>query len=672
MGSQSLSLHKSVFLTVIFWCAFICTCIGCSVSYPGNTIVNLNVNSFLSVTSSLFFGLLLYGSYLLLTGSSHLLKIGISIRQSRRTYLIVLVLALFFAACLWLGIPLSQSYSTDISEIHISYPFSYGSDGPHPEWNNYAVIRNLTVIYFLRVILFIGYYAIAFSCIIVAFACCDKFLPSLSTISKQSSHTWTNKFFSLPDRKYIAVVLLIILIAWMPYIVTYIPGSYMNDTSRQLAQYFHFNGLYPTTHFPYAVAILYGSLFEVGLQFDPSGNMGTFLMFLVQLVLALFVLAQVMVWMRRLCKRRGLVYFALIFFALFPLFPVYTLLIGKDTLQAYLIVLFVLQCLLLVVKQQDNAKIQKSFIYHPVALALVALGVSLTRNDGIFIVVFALLCYTLLYKSKKILAVMISVFAITALWYGPAIDSLGVVREGSNEALSIPVQIIGNAASHDYALDDETVSTIENAFSRSYAEVGQLYMPRVSDPMKNALTVDKPGYPSTGDIVHASANIFMRYPLQSLSAVVNTTLCWYPFTVGTFFEEAGVSYPPIHEEWSQPGWHPSAHTWDQVATSHLIFYYFCLNIRFIPPINVFYSIGMYSWLILFIFAYALYKKTLTKETFITLSPLFMKELVLFASPVGSIRYALPLIMSLPIMLVLLYLQGKIKTQDSDNGIKSLN
>ncbi len=652
-------VHKSVFLAVLFWFAFVCAYAGCSVTYPGNTVANLDVNSFLTVASSLFFGIILYLSYSLLVGSPRLATINFRIHLSKRTYGIVLVLALFFAACLWFGIPLSQSYSTDISEIHISYPFSYGSDGPHPEWNNYAVIRNLAAIYFLRIVLFIGYYAIAFSCIMVAFACCDKFLPCLKDESRKSSHEWANKFFSLSDRRFVASVLLIILIAWLPYIVTYFPGSYSDDTSRQLAQYFHFNGLYPTTHFPYAVAILYGSLFEVGLQFDPSGNMGTFLMFLVQLILMFFVIAQIMIWMRRLCKRRGLVYFAVLFFALLPLFPVYALTIEKDTLHACFVVLFALQLFLGALKQRNTAKIQQSFVYHPIAIALVALGVSLTRNDGIFIVTFALILYTLVCKSKKFLAVTLSVFAISALWYGPAIYALGVVREGSNEALSLPVQIIGNAASHDYSLDDETTSVIERSFSRSYAEVGQTYMPRLSDPMKDALTIDQPGYPSTGDVIHASIRVFSRYPLQSLSAAFNTTLCWYPFTIGTYYSETGVTFPTTSiDDWEQPGWHPSWSTWTEKADATAGFFQFCQNIRNIPPINIFYSIGMYSWLMLFIFAYALYRKFLVKETCLALSPLFVKELVLFAAPVGSLRYALPLIMSLPIILLLFYLQSR--------------
>ena len=143
------------------------------------------------------------------------------------------------------------------------------------------------------------------------------------------------------------VLFLIIVLCWMPYVIALYPGVMWYDTSNQLLQWNHLPNLFTdgqlTDHHPIADTAIFGLFVQFG-NLIGSGDLGIFLYTMIQTVVTASAMAYCLLYMRRIGASHRLCMAALAFVSLFPIFPMYSSPMVKDSLFLPIMVLFGVQC----------------------------------------------------------------------------------------------------------------------------------------------------------------------------------------------------------------------------------------------------------------------------------------------------------------------------------------
>lgn len=460
-------------------------------------------------------------------------------------------------------------------------------------------------------------------------------------------------------------IALVLLVAWLPYLVAWFPGTVTSDQSIQLAQFFGYAGHTMDTHYPFFVAVVFGNLYRLGTLVDPSGWTGILLMTLVQFACALLSLTEVCLWVERLRGCGRAFYLALAFCALFPLIPVYVVSIGKDGVHAFLVALLCLQLYLAAtvgrgeaagpgVRLGADGRVEGSWLFSPWALLANGVLVSLTRNNGVFLVGFGLLVLLLLTRRREVAATLAATLAAFACWTYAVVPACGVEVLGPAEALSLPMQVVAANLHADAELDAGSREVLERSFSVPLDEVAGLYNPLVSDPVKNHVVVGEKDAASVGEFCSVALGLAREHPLTSFVAAARTTMSVYPFTLGTYYLEDKPYFNSPDDAHAALGWFASVDEIpEHVARPLAVAGTMLLKVaRTTLPLSVLYTPGTYFWLLVVLLGFALDEGRLRGATFCAVSPLVMLEAVLVAAPCGSVRYALPLAYSLPLLMLL--------------------
>lgn len=443
----------------------------------------------------------------------------------------------------------------------------------------------------------------------------------------------------------------ILLIAWLPYVIALFPGGVTADASRHLAQFFGVGGLELDTHFPYLEALLYGTLYELSLGIDPSGYLGVFSMELVQIALGVFVFSTIIMELDKRGYPKPLVLGSLAFFALFPLIPVYIVSIGKDSVHALLFALFAVQLMALSGPSSSPNRKQPCALSLP-ALFLTATLIALFRNGSILIVVIALIAACLAKRDIKLGAIGACVATAFCCFQFILVPLAGVVNEGPREMLSMPAQVIASQSAEELEAEAAQDDSVAALFNRPLEALPDLYEPFLSDPVKDALVVE------TGSdamaLVRASLDAIAKDPVARIGAALATTYgYWYPFYIGTYFIEDAPYFCEGGHDWSQPEWFASVDDLAQRESNLKPLQAVLHFMHFTPLLSLLYSPAAYLWLILFILGFSAYAKSNQRQALLVAIPFVMLTLILIAGPCSSLRYALPCVFSLPVLVAVL-------------------
>lgn len=451
-------------------------------------------------------------------------------------------------------------------------------------------------------------------------------------------------------------IAIILLLCWLPYLIVWFPGAITADQNYQLASMFRYGGVPLTDKFPYLVGIVYASLYRLGTLLDASGILGIFLMSLLQLVISLFVCTTIVHWIQLLSDSRFVRGFSLAFLALFPLVPTYTISIGKDGLHAFLLALLCLQAFLFI--ESKHRALPSSRICSPLAIAIVSLLVAFTRNNGIFLVVPPLVVIAIATGDRRVIATVVAVVIVSFAWMRMVIPSLGVPSFGPRETLTIPAQIVGANLSEGNDVDSETRAVLERSYSVGLDVVSEQYDPDLSDHSKDLLVVGESGHATVGEYCRAALRIFHEHPLTSFVAVCRTTMSLYPATSGSYWSEDFPYFCSKDDTYSMPGWCPSAAMLSERG-GNAITTFFRNALVFLHrafPLSIAYTPGTYFFVLVLLYCYMLshddYDSGIRLGIVCGTLPLVMLEAVLAAAPCGSVRYALPLMFSLPFLLMM--------------------
>lgn len=435
------------------------------------------------------------------------------------------------------------------------------------------------------------------------------------------------------------VAFLALMVCWGVFLVIFFPGSLPWDGARSLNQFLTDAPL--ENHHPVLMNALYGALMVLG-RFLGSDNAGIFLIVLFQTVVCALVLASAFVWMEKLRAPRPLVVACSLFFLLFPLWGSFAQAAFKDTLFFGVFLWFVLRVLAVMV-QPVSARRASTWI-----LLLVAAGVvCLTRNNGIYLVLPTLVLLLAFTPRKKPLAVC--ALGVVCLYAGATMllyPALGVNMHEGKEMLSIPFQ---QTARYAQTYPDEATEEQRQAIDAvlPYDQLGQLYNPNLSDPVKERFSGNNQ---ALGAYFKAWFEQGLAHPGCYVQATIaNTYAYFYP---NVLIDNGGdrpiltfeVVGPPINTSYDVHYVMPQEVREGAVSAIEAAFD--------IPVLQQLYSPALYIWLLLAAAAYALHARRL--DVLVLCAPCLMLVLTNIAGPLnGHLRYTLPVLATLPVILSLL-------------------
>ena len=472
----------------------------------------------------------------------------------------------------------------------------------------------------------------------------------IQVVARQNPE-WAGREFALPAQ------LAFIALCWLPYMIAFFPGGMPTDTARQLGQWFGTGGVPLSNHFPYLTTVLYGTVYSIGNAVEGTGIGGMFALTMLQFALGLVAFGLVMLALRKVGAPKWLLIAGTVFVALFPIVPTYVVSIIKDYLHALCVAVFCAQLLLLVLSRKGGKDPGRLASWW--AIALVALLVCLTRNNGVVAAGVGLLAAAIALRSLKGGACLVAVMAAFLCWNSAVLPACNVQPTEPREALSVPAQVVARSYAMGYEPAAPDAAVLEECVSCSLQDLKNYYNPRISDPAKGIVSVEKF---QVMQYAGSALDVAAAHPGSALAAALCTTYgFWYPGCLGTYWAEDIPYYSD--DPWSliDSGWFAGAGWAGEWNAAHSMQCKVLHAVHLlIPGISHLYRPGTYCWLVLFVLAFALQFKANRKAAAVVLLPLLGLFATLVAGPCASLRYTLPFIFSLPVVLAVLFCQAEGK------------
>lgn len=423
------------------------------------------------------------------------------------------------------------------------------------------------------------------------------------------------------------VAFIFIFLSWLPWILMNYPGTSTPDATSQLEQYF--SGVINAHHPPLSTYIM-GSLIEVG-TFVWDANFGFFLYILLHTVLGALIFSYSIKIMYELGMRLKYCFIGIVFYAWLPFWGGTMQGYSKDLLYTEIITLFVILLVDIIVKRQCGKR-------QCVLLFLVSILASLLRNNGIYAIlptVFVLVLYLKKMERKRMMmigcSIVVAYMGITKILY----PSMGIQEGSIKEALSIPfLQTARYVDMYEGEVTEYEKQVISSVLDYNALET---YNPRHADSVKNTYKNDDS-------------------KLLEYFKVWFQMLCKHPGCYVSAFLNKGAGYmAPVNVGFPSPIGTEHKEYISGLGIENVFgdkFMKFFVHLEYatmeMPLVKYFCMAGTYTWILLICIMVLVREKLYSK--LILLVPAIMNVLVCIASPTWHIRYALPVIAILPLMI----------------------
>ena len=176
-------------------------------------------------------------------------------------------------------------------------------------------------------------------------------------------------------------VLLLLLVSWLPYLLSFAPGSVLDDSLASITPWT--NGTPLTNHHPVVYSLLVGGFVYLSKILPLSLNAAVFLYSLVQSVCLAGTLAALFYRLQRAGARRWVLAAGIAYAMIVPYFPAYAMILWKDPL--YSCALLWLSMLLFDAVRKEGGLSGRAW---QVKWSLALLGTAFLRNNGAFCLLF--------------------------------------------------------------------------------------------------------------------------------------------------------------------------------------------------------------------------------------------------------------------------------------------
>jgi energy-coupling factor transporter transmembrane protein EcfT len=335
-----------------------------------------------------------------------------------------------------------------------------------------------------------------------------------------------------------------------------------------------------------------------------------------------------------------------------PLFPSWAVCVTKDTLFTAFILLY----LVTLVRCMLNPSLlqRKTWL---VTFILTSILVCITRNNGVFVVLFTAIALAIAYRKKPLrilAAVSGAVVVCFALYVSVLLPALGVSPGSVREALSLPTQQIAYVTTSD---PEGITSDQRQAIARvyDYETMPLLYNPQNADLVKNgynpsATTQD------TLAFLGAWAQIGVTHPTGYAIAFCANTFAWVDPGVETSYVWLRTncwgmtSDMGIDDRYRENGFNFDQNSSLENARNNL---YAWFQAYVSSPFHLLTNEALSIWVL--IFAVCLVLRRGVRAQAVGFVPVLTIFLVCLVSPInGLYRYALPYVAAMPFLLSFAY------------------
>ena len=432
------------------------------------------------------------------------------------------------------------------------------------------------------------------------------------------------------NKKSVCVVLLIF---WMPVIFCCIPGNMMWDTGSSIAQFLKIDYLTPNN--PYFVTFLYGSVGYLGKMLG-NINIAIMVYCLLQSAFAIFIFADCIVEIGSRCSVAGFI--LLILYGLVPVFPIYSMSMGKDSSFAVAMLMYT-SLTIRAVRQTEFWKNEHNVLMLSLSILLMALF----RNQAGWIPSIALILFVVfVLKQKTIIIKSIAILLLVGFFSLLLPSVLRIPRTESRESMSIPLQTMAYyAISHPDDMTDEDKAIISQVID--YDTMITKYNPDISDGIKNIANFNKD---TTGAFIKLWLRKLFKNPRTMAEGFYRSVHVYLGFNINSEVKKAlGLSNN-----------NPNRATLSDYVNEWLN----------TPVIELFVKIGMYSILLgVILLLIAIFRQG---RYMLCVAPLLMVFVACLFSPVnGYYRYAYAMIVCVPIVLA--DMLAEIRWQSKNGSLK---
>ncbi len=432
----------------------------------------------------------------------------------------------------------------------------------------------------------------------------------------------------------------ILLCCWLPWFLYNFPGVMTPDSISQYSQAMGLTGY--SDHHPFAHTLLIKLLLSMGMALFDNVYAAIACYTVFQMVLMALLLCYCICVLYRYGAGRKLCLLFLIFYACVPYNGSFAVTMWKDVLFSGFLLLFALCLYRLLHLYAAGGRLKKQ----PGLLALLLLSgflVCLFRSNGlyVFLLTAPFLSIVLRREWKLLLPGILAVLVLALFIKGPVYDALGVAEPAFSESLSIPAQQIARVVHEGRTLTQEQIDLLNRTVD--YDSIADYYQPELSDPIKALIQYGNPEYLEThkGAYLKLWIQLGLRYPLDYWNAFVDQTRgYWYPGEPGLTVNE---SISPNDVGLTGQSVLSGTPAWKVVEILNKLY-------TILPLYGLLYSIGAFTWAAVFWCVNCALNGR--KRNFLLFVPFFALILTLcLATPVAAdLRYAYPLILSMPLLL----------------------
>lgn len=443
---------------------------------------------------------------------------------------------------------------------------------------------------------------------------------------------------------------------WIPYFVAYFPGVYWYDTSWQLMEYYDPSVPF-TDHHPFMMTYLYVGFAHIGKALFNNAIYGLYLLVLVQSLLSTLAIACTVCYTGKYNTPWKCRFFIAAFLTLFPIIPMMSMSLAKDTFNTPFFVFFSIAFCEL---WRTQGEILKSVSFN-VFFILDVLAVSLTKKTGMYIIVLALLllaCFVVKHWSCKIATIVLGsvpylvVGIIVPTFILPA---LHIAPGESNEILAVPMQQVANVV-HDHK-DDLSAAEIDKIQQTYHMDINQLqgaYCWYKADPIK--------GQELSSKDVHALITTWMKqlvkHPGDMIAGWGGLSVAWFSFNVASGEERDLSMMLPINNSKHHYQNIEQYIPWtDNTKAGNAIGRFYADTLSATPIFNIIWQKAFWATILPCAIMFLILRSKKNKLNLLMLNlPMFITMLVLFAGPISThteaTRYVLPMLYIIPLFLSL--------------------
>lgn len=446
---------------------------------------------------------------------------------------------------------------------------------------------------------------------------------------------------------------------WLPFLIFYYPGISTGDTVDSLSQFFHLDtswtkdtinlidkNVYINKHHSVFFTITLGMIVSLGNKIA-SYNVGYYLYILIQTIILLVIFGYMNCYFKKIKIPVWIRNIASFYIGITPVIKAFAICAVKDTMSAIFILLYVLFLLQIVINRDEFFKNKKRVG----VLILTMLLVMLYKNNGIYIVLLSFPVIFLLFKNnkrilKKTILIILLPFIIFFTYDSLILPSFKITNGSIKEGMTIPFMQLSRLANYNQDLfNSDEKNIINNVIS--FDSMVYSYNTDNADEVKDTYNKNVTDT-ELRDFFRIWFKYLKKYPNVYLASFINSTYKYiYP---GTPCDKLYLIMDYRIERDS----YFNLHQLDKCDNIKKLIN--CIeNIIDSSPFTFFLSRGaFYTWFLIISLLLIFVKKQY--KYLIPLLPLVLVFISCFAAPInGSLRYMLPIIFSIPVIITIDYL-----------------